>query len=732
MRLKNRYRIVLWTTLAAASLAAFIAPSASFAGTWSPIEELSQFAGSAYPQDLQQLEAPDGSKTVYWVLDDSGSRTLQATRLADDGTPGPVTDVADLTDDDAEDLEAVVDVDGKVTFAWLAESDASPDPDRLKSVQLEADGTVGPVNLIAAPAEPDDTITHLSIAVTPNKTVGYAWRRREAPVMELVGLPQEDGGVQFVWRQVNLALAWMEGLTVPDGGPPGVLRTYSEAPITIASPNIVAMPSNEFKLSWVASDTDTGFGNIAVVGTQNDGTPIGSVSYLFPRTEPQTGIVDGVCQQLRDPDTNQPLTRPSGATGNPRNLEMGANSNGAITMAWRRQIVTGEKDCDGNIPVPESQQLAVETVKGDEFGIFSSIAQASPPGVNVLNLEMNSPRVGRGTLSWFAEDNGSYSTQVFRFSDTGIWTISTDDNFVNPTMITGADQSVGIGWHQGGNVPFQGTARADFLTRGGQLVSASMPGLDALQASSRTLADPGTQGRRIVTFYGLTQADVGGLWQSRFSDPGPRAIPSRVVFSRTLVGASSGVLRVLLQNTGTTPTEVLEVAITGGDASQFRLLDPPRCLGELAPGALCPIELRFSPGSAGSKVAQLRTTTDSGAVSSSLRGQALLRTRLGLLVKPALRTTRAGSKAVYRVIVSNRGGIAATGARVCLNGPGYGVTAPKPCRKIGSIARGRSRVVRFPVRASKSTRPGSYTLLFRTQARNASSVRVPATLQIRP
>ena len=683
-----------------------MATAAASAGTWSPIQELSQFQGSTYPERLNQLQAADGTRTIYWVLDDAGTRTLQATKLSSEGVPGATVDVADLSADDAQDLEAVVDADGKVTFAWIA---GFPAPDRIKSVQLATDGTVGPVAVIATPAVPGDSITQLSIAVTPNKTVGYAWRRKDVA-----------------------ELSTMEARTVPDGGAPGTIRAYSEAPISITDPNIVALPDNAFRLSWVAQDTDSGFGNIALVGAQNDGTQIGSVSYLFPRTEPLTGIVNGVCQQLRDPDTNELLTKDSGATGDPRNLQMGANAAGATNLAWRRFVVTGEKDCDGNIPVVETEQLAVETVRIDEFGSVFPVTRVSPSEVDVLSLRMHASRNGRSTLAWFADDDGSFSTQIFRFSDSGIWTISTDDNFVNPNMIAGSDLSVGIGWTQGGELPFQGVARAAFLTRNGQLVFADIPGLGSLKASSRTLADPGTLGKRFVTFYGLTQADVGGLWRSSFSDPGIKSTPSTVTFGGTPVGTRSAVSRVFLQNNGTTPTEVLDVAITGGDSSQFQLLNPLGCVGELTPGEFCQVQVRFSPDSAGLMTSEVKTTTDSSAVSTELRGQALSRTRLGLRVKAPRRAVRAGGKAVYRATVTNRGGIDATGVRACLNGPGSGGVKPgRICLNVGSVAPGASRTVRFAVRASRTARPGSYALLLRSSGKNARTVRTPATLRVR-
>jgi hypothetical protein len=708
--LKHRFGIVLWTALAAAAFAAFIGPSAASAGTWSPIEEVSQF-GNAYPERLYQLEAADGTKTVYWILDDgAATETLQAVRLLGDGTPGPAIDIADLSADEAQGLEAVVDSSGKITFAWLASSTGSFPPNQVKSVQLDADGSVGAVTVIAEPAAPDDTITQLSIAVTPDRTVAYAWRRNEAP---------------------TFSQSWMEGRTVPDGGAAGELRIYSEAPISITDPNVVALPTNQFKLAWVANDTDSGFGNIATLDIQADGTPIGSVFYIFPRTEPLTGIVNDVCQQLRDPETNQPLTKPSGATGDPRDLEVGSNAAGAINLAWRRLVVTGQRDCDGNIPVIESEQLAVETVRIDEFGGIFPTAQASPPGVDVLRIDINAPLIGRSTLAWFAEDDGSFSTQIFRFSDAGIWTISNDDNFVAPTMIAGSDLSVGIGWTQGGGVPSQGTARAAFVTRNGLLVQADIPGLDSLAASSRTLADPGSDGERRVTFFGRNLSAEGGLWQSGFSDPRLKISPPTVTFPGTLVNTASPVSTAFIQNTGTTPADVLAVQITGTDSSQFELVDAASCDITLGPGDFCGVKVRFRPDSGGQKEASLDVTGEGSVVWTDLRGQAEAKTRLRVQARPANRTLRPGGRVVYRVVVSNRGGLDASGTRVCLRGPSAAVEPGKRCVRVGSLATGNSRTVRIAVRARNSALPRTSTLIFIASANNARATRTSTTLRIR-
>jgi hypothetical protein len=702
--LKHRFGIVLWPALAAMSFAAFLAPSAASAGTWSPIEPVPGFSGSR-PNDLSQIPASDGSRLLYWTREVSGSDRVQAMRMAADGSLDTIVDVVDFGAEGGQDLSVVMDAEGEATFGWRSTS--VPDG-VIRSRSLAPDNTLGPITDISPAGDPGETVQGLSMAVLIDGTVGYTWRRNSV-----------------VWR--------VEGVTVPDNGPVGTVRSYTDAPFSVtADPRIAALPGNRFKLAWIPLDVDTGFWNVAITDIQSDGAPVTPTpTFLFPRTVPVNGVVGNFCQQLRDPDTNQPLTEDSGATGNPRNLELGANADGAVSIAWRRFVQNGTKTCEGDIPVVESQQVSVETVTISTVGIQTAVKQVSAGGLEVQRLEMQMPRTGRNTLTWFAEDDGSFSTQIFRFSDSGVWTLSTDDNWVDPTVIAGSNLSVGVGWTEGGDTPTQGTARAAFLSRNGQLVPADFPGLGDLKASSEPLAVPDPQGEHTVTFYGLDQADVGGFWRSSFSDPGIKVSPGIVNFGDSLIGTSSGDFRLFIQNNGTTPNPVTAIGLAGADASQFKILNAADCQVTIAPGGFCAVRIRFSPGSAGLKTADVTVTSDGGVVVSQLRGRGVARTRLGLGSKPVRRAVRPGGRAVFSASVSNRGGINATGVRVCLNAPGRRVTPGRICRTIASISPGNSRTVRFTVRSARSAASGNYALVFRSSASNARAVRSAATLRVK-
>ncbi len=215
-----------------------------------------------------------------------------------------------------------------MTVAWLA--DVAPNG-LVRSVSVPADGPPGAVTDISPVGDPGQSIEHMSLAVTSNGTVGYVWRRF-------------DGAI---WQ--------FEGVTVPSDGPIGTVRAYTDGPYDVRDPGVAASRDGLFKLAWIADDTVSGFSNIATIGIQNDGAPIGvNPTYLFPWTKPVRGIVDGVCQQLRDPITEELLFADTGAAGNPRGLEVGPSGATALEVgqfvlsrvgfAWIRDTVDSVDD----------------------------------------------------------------------------------------------------------------------------------------------------------------------------------------------------------------------------------------------------------------------------------------------------------------------------------------------------------------------------------------------------
>ncbi len=702
--MKDRFGIGFWLALAVTAFAGLVLPAVSSAG-WSPVATTPGFSGER-PNDLTRLDTPDGGKLLYWHRDVGGDDTLQAMWVASDGTPGSIFDVLDLSAGNSRDLSAVIDGDGEVTFAWI--DDGIVD-DMVRSLSVPLDGAPGPVVDITPFASPSD-LQHLSIAVTTDGTVGYTWQTLDAPIHRV------------------------EAVTVPDEGPVGTIRTYTDAPYDSSDPGIAATNGNQFRLAWIPFDTDTGFWNIATISIQNDGTPIDlEPTYLFPWTEPLTGIVNDVCQQLRDPVTNDLLFADSGATGDPRELQVGSNSAGQVFFAWIRDTVEATRECDGTPIVIEGEQAAVETGGFGSFGETVPLARVTPLNVDISNLTIQAPSNRRATLTWLADDDGTFTTQLFRFSDDGIWPVADGPDFVDPSVTVAANNAMGVGWTDEGALPDDAVAKAMFITRTGVLKSVVLPGLNDLKSSSELIADPGTGGLFSVLFYGLSMADVGSFYTSDFTDPGVSISPAGLNFGDLNVNSTSTVRRVFVSNPGSTANEVTAISLSGPDAAAFQIVSPASCLVELAPGASCGVQVSFKPGSAGNRLASLDIQTEAGAISSSLEGTGVARTRVGLKIKPRTGVAKAGRSARFKAVVKNRGGIAATGIKVCLTGPKKTVKGGKRCLTIGNLGTGSSRTLKFTARAPGSVRKvREFPLMFRLGAANAGSSRSSATLRAKP
>lgn len=711
--MKDRLGISLWIALAVAAIAALVVPAAASAA-WSPVATAPGFSGDR-PNGLNRLDTPDGGQFLYWHREVGGFDTVQAMRFAPDGTPGPILDISTPGSDYGQDLQAVLDGEGKVTVAWLA--DAAPNG-VVRSVSVPDGDPPGAVVDISPSGDPGQSIDHLSLAVAPNGTVGYVWRRF-------------DGAI---WQY--------EGVTVPADGPIGTPRAYTDGPYDVREPGIAVTRDDQFRLAWIADDTVSGFSNIATIGIQNDGTPTRpDPTYLFPWTKPVRGLVGGICEQLRDPITDELLVADTGADGNPRGLVVGPSAArplavdefevGQVHFAWVRDTVDSVDDpCTGDPTEVLSDQTAVETAGFDTYGLQLPVSRVSRTDVDVSDLEMQKPRDRRSTLTWLADDGGTFTKQLYRLVDGATWTFAEGPDPVDPRVTVTENGSMGIGWTDEGPLPGQFRAGAAFVTRLGGFTPVELPGLDGLKSSSELLADPRTQGRLSVLFYGIDAGDNASFYRSEFTNPGIAMSPPSVSFGASLLNLPGPARSVYVTNTGTTPTDVTSVALSGPDQAEFSVGNPALCLGQLPPGASCRIALTFAPVGTDGSSASLDVETEAGDVSSALTGTGVARTRIGLSISPRQRAVRPGGRGKFRAVVTNRGGIAATATKLCFSAPRGAVNPPRFCRQIGSVPAGASRAFIIPARARSSARAGTYPLAFRLRASNASPRQGRATLRI--
>ena len=100
-------------------------------------------------------------------------------------------------------------------------------------------------------------------------------------------------------------------------------------------------------------------------------------------------------------------------------------------------------------------------------------------------------------------------------------------------------------------------------------------------------------------------------------------------------------------------------------------------------------------------------------------------------IKPRSKKVRRGRKVIFKVKVRNTGNAAAKKLKVCVRGPKKLVKVPK-CRRLGTLAAGKSKTVKFKVKVKKRARKGKKAkLTFTVYAKGAKKKSGKATLKIR-
>ncbi len=104
--------------------------------------------------------------------------------------------------------------------------------------------------------------------------------------------------------------------------------------------------------------------------------------------------------------------------------------------------------------------------------------------------------------------------------------------------------------------------------------------------------------------------------------PKATVTPASVDFGRLTLGSALNPQTITLVNTGNTALPFTSFAITGTNASSFQVRNGA-CPKSLAAGATCPIDVIFTPTTAGTAVAALSFTDSLGTQSAALTGKAV-------------------------------------------------------------------------------------------------------------
>ena len=107
-------------------------------------------------------------------------------------------------------------------------------------------------------------------------------------------------------------------------------------------------------------------------------------------------------------------------------------------------------------------------------------------------------------------------------------------------------------------------------------------------------------------------ADVSAALTGTAADAGLGITPATHQFPPTATGAQSPVVTFVVRNTVVQPTGAILAAISGADAADF-VTPRNTCDGQSLPfNGTCVVDVRFAPGSAGSKQATLSVSASPG------------------------------------------------------------------------------------------------------------------------
>ncbi len=124
----------------------------------------------------------------------------------------------------------------------------------------------------------------------------------------------------------------------------------------------------------------------------------------------------------------------------------------------------------------------------------------------------------------------------------------------------------------------------------------------------------------IIDSIGTQTAALTGT--SFAAAPKATVTPASVDFGRLTLGSTLNPQTITLVNTGNTALPFTSFAITGTNASSFQVRNGA-CPKSLAAGATCPIDVIFTPTTAGTAVAALSFTDSLGTQSAALTGKAV-------------------------------------------------------------------------------------------------------------
>jgi len=662
----------------AALIFAFLAlglPASASAG-WSTPASIS---GGGLPTSQVEIAGnSQGTSWVVWKQNVGGFDLIRGSRVTIDGVASPPQTISSPAMQ-ADSPVVEVREDGSAMVAWINLSALAP---TVHSRSISPDGAFGPIETRSAVGPLGQRAADISIA--------------------LAG----DGTAALAWRKFN-GLIWVaQGVRVAADGSSGTIHNLSDPTKGSADlPDIAASPlTNAFTVLWPQGSGDTA--NVFAREIGNDGALGPMAQMLWPVTPVNPGDPVGI-----------------GTGGDPHDVQVVFGRDNQPTLGWVRYRTSTQMDAN-NQPY-ELTSWAVEQYKG---GLPTSSPPPSAPTTSVISpflpgepvvvddLRMVAPTDALPMAMWRLDLGGGKSVfQSARYLNNGTtvgWGAGASGLVGTTDPVFAANKNVVgiIGWEQPLDLTsswtrFSNTGVFDF-TPGG-FADASDPGF--------VIADSNVS---LAVFN--ASAGLDGVMLTRFTEPKITRDPSQLRFGSVNLGFNAS-NSLTIRSSGETPGEVTGIELGGADTADFTLVGDSGCVKEIAASASCIFKVRFAPQSTGAKSATVTVKSPTGDLVTQLSGTGGTGTRLSAKAKPKKKAVRRGKVVSIKVTVRNLGLTTAGNVRVCANlNKRVLKLAGQRCRKLGGLAGGASRQVRFRVRVTwKAKRKKAYPVTIRIRSKNA-------------
>ena len=673
------------------SLFALATSVATAQAGWSSAETISGSGPSAEGASISGL--PNGETVATWLQPSGGGTGVFASRIDADGNSGPAV-LLSTSGQDADDPVVAVAPSGDATVAWVR----TDGTDFIQSNTFSAAGVAG-------------TVVDRSIA------------DHDAEAPEIVAA--DNGSVGMVWRKFDGSLWTIQSLVVPATGVPGAIQTFSPLSLDSGLPDIALKASdNTFELAWPVGST--GNENIAFVALDASGTP------------GEQGFVSISCTKANPTD---PYTCvPKNMDKDVDSVSVGVNSAGVVMVVWRQYVDRAVHTTDPTTDPPPDFHLSgvsSQLIKNTSTNAASqpqtqALVGATPVFISPKSEEVSQLQFAQGAgvtaaVVWKTDVPGSSWIRTAKVGNPATyWSVSprlSDDvgAYGSPQLSLGTDGGRAVAWTQESAVPGVPEMQVMRLTPDGLFVGPASLAAPGAMSSSHPVPYMAASGVSTVAFDMKDSGSTDVAAFSRFTDPGITTSPGNLLMGNNLVNVQGAARYISIVNPGTTTNKVTGISLSGPDSGQFTV-DATSCVKDLVPNAVCMVSVFFRPTSSGSKTASVQINSLAGNKVVSLQGNGVLRTTVGLKVKPATQSLKKGKSVKVPVKITNSGGIAANNLKLCQQGSKKVVRPKKKCLTVGSLAVGATKSLSFRIKLNGKAKSGKkYPVSYRLTVGNASS-----------